>query len=443
MRLAPVTAVFISCVAICCVLAPMVHAQGSPPATQQGAITIDLNNALERARSNSQQLQSAALDIALAREDRSQAKAALLPSLNYFNEYIYTQGNGTEPGIFIANDGVHVYSSQAQIHQELFSPERLAEYRRTAAAQALATAKRDIVERGLAATVVEGYYTVLASQRRIGNAQRALEEAQRFVEVTRNLEQGGEVAHADVIKAQLELQNRQRDLRDLRLAADQARIALAVLMFSDYRMDFTLVDDLATINPLPGYSDLESLSTTKSPELRAAEEGVRQEAFNISIARSAYLPSLSFDYFYGINANQFALRDRDGINRIGSSAQATLNIPVWDWWDTRSKVRQAGIRRQQAQLDLELVRRQLISRLHSLYLEAQAAQEQIQLLQASVDAATESLRLTNLRYEAGEVTVLEVVDALATLVETRNAHDDGLSRYHLALATIQILTGMI
>ena len=89
------------------------------------AITIDLKAALERARENSEPLQSAALDVELAREDRTQARGALLPSLSSFNQYRYTQGNGTSSGIFIGDDGVHVYTSQAQVHQELFSPERL------------------------------------------------------------------------------------------------------------------------------------------------------------------------------------------------------------------------------------------------------------------------------------------------------------------------------
>ncbi len=172
-------------VVVCLVRAPAIVAQ-SP--SQPGVITIDLKNALERARNNSQQLQSAAIDINLAHEDRSQAKAALLPTLNYFNQYIYTQGNGTEPGIFISNDGVHVYNSQAQLHQELFAPERLAEYRRTIAAQSLAAARRDIVERGLVATVAQSYYAAVTEQRLAANAQRALEEAQRFVDVTTKLE---------------------------------------------------------------------------------------------------------------------------------------------------------------------------------------------------------------------------------------------------------------
>jgi outer membrane protein TolC len=39
--------------------------------------------------------------------------------------------------------------------------------------------------------------------------------------------------------------------------------------------------------------------------------------------------------------------------------------------------------------------------------------------------------------------VLEVVDAQSTLADARNAYDDGLSRYRLALASIQTLTGTI
>lgn len=435
--------ILISTTAACCMLAATGRAQAPAGSAQPGAITIDLKNALQRARDNSQQLQSAALDIMMAKEDRQQAKSALLPSLGYFNQYIYTQGNGTPPGIFVSNDGVHIYNSQAEVHQELFSPEKLAEYRRTLAAQALSAARRDIVERGLTATVAANYYAAVVAQRHAVNAQRALDEAQHFVDVTQKLQKGGEVSQYDVLKAQLVLQQRQRDIRESRLAADQARIALAVLMFPDYRLDFNLLDDLDSIGALPQYPDFESQAKGKSPELHAAEESLRQEQYGVSIARSGYLPTLTFDYFFGINSNQFAAHDPEGINHLGSSAQATLNIPVWDWFSTRSKVRQADMRRQQAQLDLELTQKQLISNLHSLYLEAQSALAQLDLLRNTAQTAAETLRLTNLRYEAGEGSVLEVVDAQSTLADARNAYDDGLSRYRLALAGIQTLTGTI
>jgi outer membrane protein TolC len=429
--------------AVFCFLTVPVAAQSLPASGQESGIRIDLKTALQRARENSPQLQSADISIQLAREDRSQAKAALLPSLNYFNQYFYTQGNGTDSGIFVGNDGVHVYNSQAQVHQELYSPEKLGEYRRTAATQALAAAKRDIVERGLVATVVQSYYETVAAQRRSLNAGLALQEARRFVEITQKLETGGEVARADVLKARLVFQQRQREVQDTLLAADKARIALAVLMFPDYRLDFTLVDDLNSVDPLPAYADFENQAKEKSPELRAAEESVHQEEYNVSIARAAYLPSLALDYFFGINANQFAIHDPEGNNRLGSVAQATLNIPVWNWWITKSKVRQANMQRKQAQLDLVFSQRQYISNLHTLYLEAQSSLAQLDSLRDTMDVSAESLRLTNLRYMAGEVSVLEVVDAQSTLAQARNAYDNGLARYRLAFADIQALTGTI
>ena len=64
-------------------------------------------------------------------------------------------------------------------------------------------------------------------------------------------------------------------------------------------------------------------------------------------------------------------------------------------------------------------------------------------LRATADLATESLRLIILRYQAGESNSLEVVDAQNTLTQARNAYDDGLARYRVAIATIQLIMGTL
>jgi outer membrane protein TolC len=46
-----------------------------------------------------------------------------------------------------------------------------------------------------------------------------------------------------------------------------------------------------------------------------------------------------------------------------------------------------------------------------------------------------------MRYQAGEATVLEVVDAQNTLTQSRNAYADGQWRYRQAIANLQTLTG--
>jgi outer membrane protein TolC len=412
----------------------------SPIQAQQPVLTIDLKDALERARVNSPQFQSSSLDVEIAHLDRYMAKSAFFPTASNFNQYTYTQANGTPSGVFIANDGVHVYTSQAIIHQDLFSPLRLAEYRRSIAAEAVATAKRDVALRGVVSTVFQNYYSIVLAERHFSNAQKSLIEAQQFLEITEKLEREGEEAHADAIKAQLTLEQRKSEAQEAQFSKEKSKISLALLMFPDSIPEFTLVDDLNSIAPLMPFNQIEAQAKETNPDLRVAQQMLREEKFGVAAARSEYYPSLAFDYFFGINNNRFATHDEEGKNRLGSSAQATLSIPL-NWWTTRSKVRQAEFKQKQANLNVSLAVRELNANLRTSYLEAQTALKQLDLLRHTAELADESLRLTRLRYEAGEATVLEVVDAQSTLTQARNNYDDGLARYRLALADIQTLTG--
>ena len=79
--------------------------------------------------------------------------------------------------------------------------------------------------------------------------------------------------------------------------------------------------------------------------------------------------------------------------------------------------------------------------MRSFYDEAETARSELDSLSQSAELAAESLRLTTLRYQSGEATVLEVVDAQNTLTQSRNAFSDGQSRFRVALANLQTLTG--
>ena len=402
-----------------------------------------MQTALGRARTYGQQYLAANIAAQLASEDRVQARAALFPTVSYLNQFIYTQPNGTPSGVFVANDGPHIYNSQIAVHGDLWAPGRRAEYQRTIAAEAVARARADIAARGLVAVVVQGYYGLVAAEHKDSNAQQSLQEAQQFLDITQKQERGGEVAHSDVVKAQILVEQRQRDAREARLGIEMARIGFGILLFPDYRRNYSVVDDLLTPTPLPPFPEVQALATKNSPELRAAQATVQQGTSEIRVARSGLYPSLSFDYFYGIDANTVAHYNREHLNQIGSVAQAQLTIPVWTWGAARSKVRQAELRLQQANLELSLAQRQLLANLNAFYLEAQAASTELASLRSSLDLSAESLRLSLLRYQAGEVSVLEVVDAQSTLAQARNAYDDGLVRYRVSLAAIQTLTGTL
>ncbi len=427
-------------------------AQVMPAGQNQGApLTITLQDALQRARMNDPQYRSAVTDLGLAREDRMQARAGLLPSLDYSNSFIYTQGAGPvaancltstlgcPTSRFIANNGVHEYISQADVHVAV-SLTNVADYRRSAAALAQARAKAEIAARGLVVTVTQSYYGFVVSQRKYATAQRAATEAARFLDISQKLESGGEVAHADVIKARIQAQQQQRDLQEAQIDMERSRLDLAVLLFPDFNQDFTVVDDLQTLEPLPTFAEVEVAGKKNNPDLRAALAAYEVADHEVTAAWGGLLPALSVDYLYGIDANQFAVRS-NGVRNLGYAGVATLQIPVFSWGADRSKLKQAKLRRNQAQVELTFAQRQLLSHLRQFYSEAETARSEMESLASSAELAADSLRLTTLRYQAGESTVLEVVDAQNTLTLARNAYDDGQSRYRLAVANLQTLTG--
>jgi outer membrane protein TolC len=412
-------------------------------------LTITLQDALKRAGQNDPQYRSAITDLGLAKEDRVQARAGLLPSVNYNTSFIYTEGTG-QPTIcannltcpasrFIANNGVHEYISQGDVHQAL-SLTTFADYRRSSAAAAEARAKAEIATRGLVVTVTQAYYALVVSQRKYASAEKAATEAQRFLGISRKLENGGEVARADVIKARIQTQQQERDLQEARLDMEKSRLDLAVLLFPDFNQDFNVVDDLQTPEPLPLFPEVEAAGKKNNPELRASLSALEAANQGITAAWGGLLPALSVDYFYGIDSNKFAVRT-DGVRNLGYSAVATLQIPIFSWGSDRSKLKQAELRRDQARVELTFSQRQLLSHLRQFYSEAETARSEMDSLASSAELSADSLRLTNLRYQAGEATVLEVVDAQNTLTQARNAYDDGQARFRVAVANLQTLTG--
>jgi outer membrane protein TolC len=411
---------------------------------------ITLDEAIRRAQANDPAYATAQASSRTAALDRSIARAGLLPNVSYYNQGLYTEPNGvfgpsgegeaSQPlPKFIANNGIREYMSQAIVNESL-GVAGPAAVRRADASAAQAAAEQEIARRGLVAGVTVLFYSSLAADHKLAVAQRARQEAADFTKLTREREQARESAHADVVKAELVEQQRDRDLEDAQVAAEKARLELGVLLFPDPRTPYTLSAP-AAVPPLAARADVDAAAAKNNPELKSALAALRLSNADVMAARAAYLPEVGLNVTYGIDANQFAANGPGDVRNLGYSASVTVNVPVWDWLATEHKVRQSEIRRGAALVALNATQRRLIAELDEAYSEAQAAHDELASLDDSVATAAESLRLTRLRYSGGDATVLEVVDAENASVTAEDAREDGRVRYQAARANLETLTG--
>src|SRR5882762_5601308 len=141
---------FCACALLCAAQEPAQEPASQPPPAEPASqpptaqptsnttapIRLTLQDALDRARKNSVPFQAAVTNAGLTRQDRRQAFDALLPSVTYNNSAIYTQSAGPVgaaatgvPVVFIANNAVHEYISQGNVH-EAIDVAAVANYRR-------------------------------------------------------------------------------------------------------------------------------------------------------------------------------------------------------------------------------------------------------------------------------------------------------------------------
>lgn len=454
-RIATTSRVWALCALLCLPLgafgqrasaAPPSTVSGTGPAGNTAPLHLTLRDAIARAKKLSPVLASALTNARLAADATVQARAANLPNVTGNSQYLYTEGNGTLAARFIANNGVHEYIAQADVHQAVSLP-LLIDYRRSVVLQAVARDQAALAARGLVVTVVQAYATFYGAQGKQKTAQDTLRAANRFLTITEQREKAGDAAHADVLKARIQADDSQSAVTNAQLAAEQTRIALALLIFRNVNQPFVLADDPSKVLALPPRDQAQQQAGTSNLELDAARKQRIAAGKSLTSARMGYLPSLSFDYFYGIDANQFAsvgtLPDGKHIQNLGYSAMASLSMPIFTWGAVHSKIKDAESQKDLAQLNLNYARQKASGDFDLFYREAEAAQRDLLTRQQAFADALESRRLTLLQYRAGAATALEVVAAESTVDTESTALYDAKTRYATAIANLATLTGVL
>ncbi len=372
-----------------------------------------------------------------ASEQVRQARAGFLPQLAYLNAYTYNTPrlDDRSQSSYVALNGVREYFSQPTVTGEIDLSGRLrAALQRGRAEVTLAQARTSITQRDLRLAVREAYYGALEARHNVDAARRTAAEAEAFARRTRLMADQGEAARADVVKAEAQLAAKRRDLYAAETAARNAALALKSFWTDDLAAPPVLADVFFDL-PAPDYSGWEAAWVRRRAEFTlfdAAETAARADA---RAARSERRPSLNLVYAYGLDANQVRIRER------GQAVFAALRVPLFDWGRSRSRERQAEFAQRQIDIDRHVAQRAFTLAFYTERNNADLAARQVAESRREVELTRESLRLARLRYDGGETTALEVVDAQNAAAAAEVAYHHTVLQYHLSRARLEVATG--
>lgn len=284
------------------------------------------------------------------------------------------------------------------------------------------------------------YFALREADAEMALDQAAVDGYRRTVQITQNRYNAGIAPHSDVLQAQTQLDNALADLETLRQQRATYEHAIAVLA-GEAPGNFSLPADTrwqATAPDVP--PGVPATLLQRRPDIAAAERRVAAANAQIGIQRAAYFPTLSLTGQAGFASNELGslFSASSFLWSLGANGVLTL----LDFGARKARVEQARAAYDQAvaqyrqtvltalqDVENQLVATRVLARQEALRRDASAAADQAEAMVFN-------------RYQAGQVSYVEVVTAQTSAYSARRALLQTRSqRLATAVALIQSLGG--
>lgn len=426
-----------------------------------GGIALSLDQAVALALANDELLQEAAELVTGAEADLNRANAGRLPQIDISAQWT---ANLIKPAFFLPPELAEGFGGAAKVEMgrdnslqgavsltwNLWTAGRLSAA--AGAARELVAASRwqqAAVADAVRFQATAAYLEVLLAGQRARIAEDALAMTAEASRIARAGNAQGTVSRFDLLRAEVELANREVPLIQARNAKRQAEQALARICGLAPTVALSLVDTLAAVSfagadPTDDavVDALVAAMRERSPELRALRHQAAAARQAVSLARAGRGPTIQLRGQYGLQAewdNDIAPAEDERATSAG--ATVAIALPIFDGGQTRAHIQ--GAKAQLRLAELELARldreRELAVRQASLQL-ASALAALAGRLQA-VTLAGEAHRLATVRLENGLATSLERLDAELALTIARVQLAESLHACNLAQAAVALAVG--
>ncbi len=268
-------------------------------------------------------------------------------------------------------------------------------------------------KRELIAEIKKAYYNVATAESvlsMLNNTRKLLTEN---IRVNKKLIENGKVTLDYLYRSETELSKFDQELQN---AGKNRKIACA---YFNFLLNKPLTDSIIIREPvvyptLSDYTvDFEQSAVDNREELKKLSSYRNVSEMQLSLNKSGALPDMYLAMDYGIQGVDYRFnKDQDYLQ-----ASAILSWKLFSGFQNRSKIRQSVLDKEMADRKLEEVKKQIELQVINTMNELLTAEKGIIAAEARVKSAREGFRLVNRKYEEGQTSMLEFIDARTTLTQ--------------------------
>lgn len=326
------------------------------------------------------------------------------------------------------------HETKLRVIQPIFNPDIYFNYKAQKEMISVQTAQRNAYANELKYMIASAYFQYLQAHQAHGVLQDTRSLVLELVKLNRKLVENDKATRDVSLNAEYELSKIDYQISDAEKNREVAKSYFNFLLNKDLTssvdIDTTLSAALAVTYNL---DDLKNSAQEKRPELQQAASGIAASKQGVELAKgNALLPKLSLVGDVGYQGFQYKF---DGDQRYWL-VQFSLTWDLFQGGAKKSKTQQARIDYQIVENKMQQLKKQIELQVIQAYRTRESAQQSLAAARSGVRNASKSFQIIRMKYDEGQVILLEYLDAQNKLTTSRLS--ETLSTYELLRAEAQL-----
>ena len=414
-----------------------------------------LQECIDYAMQHNITLQRAKLQQLSAKEDVSQSKAALLPSLNASTSHnlgyrpwqdsgITTVTNGTVNtkvdktsynGSYGLNASWTVWNGNRNRNQVKLN--KLSEEQAELEIQETANSIQE--------KIAQLYVQILYLKEAVKVNEESLKTAQMNEDRGREMVEVGKMSKADLAQLTAQRSTDEYNIVTAQTQVTNYKLQLKQLLeiFGDEEFDVatpatTLTTDELALSDIPALMSVYEQALATRPEIQSAEMAVKSSDVSIDIAKAGRLPTVSLQASASASTNSLANNSwSDQMkSNFNTGAGVSVSVPIFDQRQTKTNVNKARIQRESNLLALQDQQKQLYQTIENYWIDATNNQQKFRAAQATVDSEQQSYNLLQEKFNVGLTNIVELMSGKDKLLV---AEQNRLQSKYMTILNLQML----
>ncbi len=392
--------------------------------------SMTLEEMKETALRNNLELIKGDLDLSKVEERIKEVRAGILPALNFSARY--TRWDPNYISSFIPENK---YMVTLSLNQPIFDKSVWDALKVAERSKELQQLVIEEVKVKILSEVEKLYWTALAKREILREMEESLSYWEKYFHLAKEKYRNGIIPRFEFLRARAQFRQAKANL--LRAENDYRKVINSIKTLLGTSEDIQPQGEMKMLEP-PTQAPLEETN----PTLRILAKTIELRKDSVSLKRSAYYPRLSFFFNYNYeNIMDFRNGRLQEDNRYGYNFGLQLNMTLFNGFGIQAQVAQERIELLKASKEYAFTRNRILNDLDTLTSTLLSTREEILAMKDSLEASEESLKYATERYKDGVGTQIDLLDARRNYESSKIALIEAILRYNTVVVEIRSLLG--